>query len=136
MVFASTAIAPNSLSRGHWSECSPIAHAERAGIGYVHIVEGETGGERTATAEQLATLHAAFSGIYMANNGYDREMAMQAVEQGDADLVCMGRPFISNPDLVERLERDAPLNELDPDTLYGGGEEGYIDYPFLRDSAA
>ena len=48
----------------------------------------------------------------------------------------MGRPFISNPDLVERLERARPLNDIDPDTLYGGGAEGYTDYPFLQASAA
>lgn len=113
-----------------------IAHAERAGIAYVHIVEGETGGERTATAAQLSKLHAAFSGTYMVNNGYDREMALHTVEEGDADLVCMGRPFIANPDLVERLQADKPLNELDSDTLYGGGAEGYIEYPFLQASAA
>ncbi len=113
-----------------------IAHAERVGIAYVHMIEGETGGERTATAEQLSTLHAAFSGTCMVNNGYDREMALRAIEEGDADLVCMGRPFISNPDLVERLMDNKSLNELDPNTLYGGGAEGYIDYPFLQSSAA
>lgn len=115
---------------------SAIAHAERAGLAYVHMVEGETGGERTASAEQLAQLRAAFSGSHMVNNGYDREMALRAVEDGTGDLVCMGRPFIANPDLVERLKRDKPLNDLDPDTLYGGGAKGYTDYPFLQASAA
>lgn len=113
-----------------------IAHAERAGLAYVHVVEGETGGERTASPEQLAQLQAAFTGSYMVNNGYDREMALRVVEENNGDLVCMGRPFISNPDLVERLEDDKPLNDLDPDTLYGGGAKGYTDYPFLQTSAA
>ncbi|ASJ71441.1 alkene reductase [Granulosicoccus antarcticus] len=113
-----------------------IAHAERAGLAYMHIVEGETGGERTATTAQLATLRSAFSGKYMGNNGYDRSMAMRAIEDRDVDLVCIGRPFISNPDLVERFEIDAPLNSLDPDTLYGGAAEGYTDYPFMSEVTA
>ncbi len=108
-----------------------IGEAQRAGLAYIHLVEGETGGERTATPEQLATLKAAFEGAYMANNGYDRAMAMAAVEDGDADLVCFGVPYIANPDLATRLERDAPLNEPRPELFYGGGAEGYTDYPFL-----
>jgi N-ethylmaleimide reductase len=53
-----------------------------------------------------------------------------------ADLIAFGKPFISNPDLVERLKRAAPLNELDRATLYGGGEKGYTDYPTLAVSQA
>jgi N-ethylmaleimide reductase len=56
---------------------------------------------------------------------------MEAVAAGQADLVAFGRPFISNPDLVRRLREDAPLNELRADKLYGGGAEGYTDYPAL-----
>ena len=58
-------------------------------------------------------------------------LALQAVENGAADLVAFGRPFISNPDLVERLRRDAPLSPPDEKTFYGGGAEGYTDYPAL-----
>ena len=50
------------------------------------------------------------------------------------DLVAFGRAFISNPDLVERLKTGAPLNALNPATLYGGGAEGYTDYPALTDT--
>jgi N-ethylmaleimide reductase len=59
-------------------------------------------------------------------------MAIDVVERGDADLVALGRPFICNPDLVERLRRDAALNVLDAATLYGGGAKGYTDYPTLK----
>lgn len=113
-----------------------IGEAQRAGLAYIHLVEGETGGERTATPNQLATLKAAFDGAYMANNGYDREMAMRAVQDGDADLVCFGVPYIANPDLVRRFELDASLTEPRPDLFYGGGAEGYTDYPFLDEAAA
>ena len=55
---------------------------------------------------------------------------------GRADLIAFGRPFIANPDLVERLRASAPLNALDKDTLYGGGAKGYTDYPALARKAA
>ena len=67
----------------------------------------------------------------MVNNGYGRENANQAISIGAADLVAFGRPFISNPNLVRRLREDAPFNPLQEDKLYGGGAEGYIDYPTL-----
>jgi len=71
----------------------------------------------------------------MLNNGYDRALAEQKLQSGEADLIAFGRPFISNPDLVERLRQNAPLAELDASRLYGGGEQGYVDYPSLDSSA-
>lgn len=106
------------------------------GLAYLHLVEGQTGGPRDLPeGADLAALYALFDGVKMGNNGYDRASAIDAVATGAIDLVAFGRPFISNPDLVERLERDAPLNALDPDTLYGGNEKGYTDYPTLAESA-
>jgi N-ethylmaleimide reductase len=58
-------------------------------------------------------------------------MAIEALQSGSADLIAFGRPFISNPDLVERLRVGAPLAEIDKATLYGGGEKGYTDYPAM-----
>lgn len=102
------------------------------GLAYLHVVEGETGGARDSIAFDYAALRARFDGIWMANNGYDRQMAIDAVTSGRADLVSFGRLFIANPDLVERLKEDAPLNALmAPETLYGGGAHGYTDYPSL-----
>ena len=60
-----------------------------------------------------------------------RQMALDAVATGAADLVSFGRPFICNPDLVRRLRENAAWNALDPSTLYGGGAKGYTDYPTL-----
>ena len=54
----------------------------------------------------------------------------------EGDLIAFGRPFISNPDLVERLKRGAPLNAPDTTTLYGGAAKGYRDYPALGDAQA
>lgn len=107
------------------------------GLGYLHLVEGETGGTRELPeGANLAALRSLFDGVYMANNGYDRELAGNAVAAGDADLVAFGRPFIANPDLVERLAQESGLNALDPETLYGGGAKGYTDYPALETTIA
>jgi N-ethylmaleimide reductase len=101
-------------------------------LAYIHVVEGATQGERDFAPFDYAALRRSFSGAYVANNGYTREMAIEALAEGRADLVAFGRPFISNPDLVERLRLGAPLAPLDKATLYGGGARGYTDYPALE----
>lgn len=100
---------------------------------YVHVIEGATGGPRdVAPAFSFEELRRRFTGAWMVNNGYDAAMAEKTVESRAADLVAFGRPFIANPDLVERLKRGAPLAQLDQATLYGGGAKGYTDYPVLE----
>jgi N-ethylmaleimide reductase len=106
-----------------------VAELSRRKLGYLHVVEGATGGPRDNIPFDFQALRKSFSGAYIANNGYDRDMAIDAVATGRADLIAFGRPYISNPDLVERLRVGAPLNELDKATLYGGGAKGYTDYP-------
>ena len=102
-------------------------------LGYVHMIEGNTGGPRdTGRDFDFDSLRQRFPNTWMVNNCYTREMALAARAGNTADLIAFGRPFISNPDLVERLRSNAPLNELDPTTLYGGDEHGYTDYPFLN----
>ena len=100
-------------------------------LSYVHIVEGSTAGPRDFAPFDFKTMRAQFSGPWMVNNGYTRELAGDALGSGYADLVAFGRPFIANPDLVERLRTNAPLNPLNVEKMYGGGAEGYIDYPVL-----
>lgn len=103
---------------------------------YIHVVEGDTGGARDNLPFDYAALRQRFHGIWIANNGYDREMAINEIISGRADLVAFGRPFIANPDLVRRLREDAPLNALmGRETLYGGGPHGYTDYPLLPGEA-
>jgi N-ethylmaleimide reductase len=98
---------------------------------YLHVVEGATGGPRDIAPFDYASLRKRFGGAYMANNGYDFALASQVLAAGSADLIAFGKPFISNPDLVERLKTGAPLNEWDKATFYGGGAKGYTDYPAL-----
>jgi N-ethylmaleimide reductase len=105
-------------------------------LAYLHVIEGETGGTRTPEGKPFdyEALHGAFKGAWMVNNGYSRELALQTVADGKAELIAFGRLFISNPDLVRRLCDGAPLNDLQADKLYGGGAEGYTDYPMLTNS--
>lgn len=106
-------------------------------LAYIHIIEGATGGPRDLPERPFdyAALKAAYrtaggKGAWMVNNGYDKTLAEEAVKNG-ADLVAFGRPYIANPDLVERLRANAALNTPDKTTFYGGREKGYTDYPAL-----
>ena len=106
-------------------------------LAYIHIIEGATGGARELPDRPFdyAALKASYraaggKGAWMVNNGYDEALAEAAIESG-ADLVAFGKAFIANPDLVHRLRLSAPLNTPDKATFYGGGAEGYTDYPTL-----
>jgi 2,4-dienoyl-CoA reductase-like NADH-dependent reductase (Old Yellow Enzyme family) len=72
-----------------------------------------------------------FGGVYLANEGFTAGSARQAITSGHADAVAFGKPAIANSDLVERLRLNAPWNPPDPETFYGSGEKGYLDYPRL-----
>ena len=98
---------------------------------YLHVVEGATGGPRDIAPFDYAGVRKRFPGAYIANNGYDFDLATKVLEAGAADLIAFGKPFISNPDLVERLQKGAPLTAPDKATFYGGGAKGYTDYPTL-----
>ena len=104
---------------------------DRRRIGYIHVVEGATGGARNFAPFNYRNLRKAFGGAYIANNGYTRDLAAQTLLAGDADLIAFGRPFIANPDLVMRLRMGAELNAVDQATCFGGGAKGYNDYPTL-----
>jgi len=101
------------------------------GLAYLHVIEGDTGGAPVPPFDYLA-IKRLFGGIVIANNGFDKERANEAIGKARADLVAFGKPFIGNPDLVTRLYLDAPLSPLHRETLYGGAEQGYTDYPALR----
>lgn len=115
-------------------DSAPAAHfgyyaqeLSKLDLAYLHLLEGDM--SATVQAVDYRELRRRFGGTYIANNGYDRARAMAAIEQGTADLIAFGKPFIANPDLVTRLRRDLPLVPSDPATFYGGDERGYTDYP-------
>ena len=101
---------------------------------YLHVVEGATGGPRDVAPFDYASLRKRFKGAYVANNGYDLALAEKVLAAGEADLIAFGKPFIANPDLVERLKTGAELNKPDQATFYGGGAKGYTDYPTLAEA--
>ncbi len=111
-----------------------VAELDKLSPVYLHVIEGATGGPRDILPFDYAALRRRFRNTYIANNGYDLALAEAVLASNGADLVAFGHDFIANPDLVERLKRGAPLAAFNPDTLYGGGSEGYTDYPALNAS--
>ena len=107
-----------------------VAELNQFNLAYLHVIEGDVGGK--AQAFDFIALRKLFKNAYMANLGYDKARGNTAIASGHADVIAYGVPFIANPDLVERFRTDAPLNEADANTFYGGTEKGYIDYPFLN----
>jgi N-ethylmaleimide reductase len=102
---------------------------------YLHVIEGQTDGPRDFDPTfDFHALRRQFHGTYMANNGYSLGLAAESIAKGAVDLVAFGRPFIANPDLVERFHINAPLTSFDPTTNYGGGAKGYTDYPTMKNS--
>ena len=106
-------------------------------LAYIHIIEGATGGARDMPdrpfdypALQASYRAAGGKGAWMVNNGYDQKLAETAVQDGD-DLVAFGKLYIANPDLVARIRQGGPFNDGNKATWYGGGAEGYTDYPTL-----
>jgi N-ethylmaleimide reductase len=115
-------------------ECA-VAQLAPLKLAFIEVVEGATGGPRDVAPFDYAALRRRFAGAWIVNNGYQRQMAMDVVASGGADLVSFGRPYIGNPDLARRLREDAPLAAFDRKTLYGGGAPGYTDYPALGQGA-
>jgi N-ethylmaleimide reductase len=116
---------PQALYEHAVAELAPL------NLAFLHVVEGATGGPRDIAPFDYAALRAKFNGAWMVNNGYTRQMALDEIVEGRADLVAFGKLFIANPDLGQRLREDAPMNLLNTATLYGGGAAGYTDYPAL-----
>ncbi|KJC61494.1 N-ethylmaleimide reductase [Bradyrhizobium sp. LTSPM299] len=113
-----------------------VDHLNALKLTYIHVIEGATGGPRDIAPFDYASLRKRFKQAYIANNGYDFALANKVLESDAADLIAFGKPFISNPDLVERLKKGAPLNDWDKNTFYGGGAKGYTDYPTLKATEA
>jgi N-ethylmaleimide reductase len=102
-------------------------------LAYLHITEMGTENPGAAGPEfDIHSLRPLWHGVYMTNFNYSLEKANITIASGQADLISFGKLFIANPDLPLRFEKNAPLNEPEPDFFYSGGERGYIDYPFLN----
>jgi N-ethylmaleimide reductase len=110
-----------------------LQELNRFGLAYAHITQ--------VTAQDIA--HGAEAGVgpkelkpfwkgkIVSAGGFTLESGNKALAEGWADAIAFGVPFIANPDLPERIRRNAPLNKPDEASFYGGTEKGYTDYPFL-----
>jgi len=112
-----------------------IKELNRLNLAYVHIMDGLAFGfHKQGEPMTLAEFRAEYDGIIMGNCGYTWQTAEERLAAGHADLAAFGRPFITNPDLPERLRNNWPLNPADDMSLwYTPGAEGYTDYePYRR----
>ncbi|SDM74222.1 N-ethylmaleimide reductase [Daejeonella rubra] len=103
------------------------------GLAYIHLTEPFAPVDHItfAVTEVAKHFRPLYQGTLIINKGFTKETAIKVLEDGDADLVAFGVPFIANPDLVKRFETDAPLNQADQSTFYTPGARGYTDYPAL-----
>jgi N-ethylmaleimide reductase len=101
------------------------------GLLYLHLVDHSAMGAPPVPADFKARLRTAFNGLFIVSGGFDRATAEAALVEKRGDLVAFGRPFLSNPDLVERFRSGAALATPDMATFYTPGAKGYTDYPTL-----
>ncbi|MBO0360125.1 alkene reductase [Hymenobacter sp. BT186] len=109
------------------------------GLAYLHVIEALPGHPMAAKPGQepvAPALRGIFKGPFILNGGYTQETAEAALANNEADLIAFGVPYIANPDLVERYQQGAALNNPDQATFYGGDDKGYIDYPSLEEATA
>lgn len=101
-------------------------------IAYIHIAEADWEDAPEMSIEFKEAYRNSFKGTMIYSGKYTGQKAEIALQEGWADLIGFGRPFIANPDLPFRLQNDIPLNEPIKEKFFGGGAEGYTDYPFYE----
>lgn len=106
------------------------------GLAYIHLVDHSAMGAPEVGYAIKEKIQKAFGGTIILSGGYDRARAEKDLQEEKADLVAYGRPFLANPDLVERLKNESPLNQPDMSTFYTPGEKGYTDYPVYAEQEA
>lgn len=96
---------------------------------YLHVVDHSAMGAPEVPEELKLKMKKAFGGTFIYSGGLDKEAGEEKLQKDAHNLVAYGKPFLANPDLVTRYQEDAPLNEMDMNTFYTPGEQGYTDYP-------
>ena len=102
-------------------------------LAYVHLSDQKTLGAQAIPAGFIKAFRETYTGTLIIAGGFDKKRAEEYLQNNLADLIAFGRPFIANPDLVNRLLNDWPLNEVNRSVMYGGDEAGYTDYPVWPD---
>ena len=126
----------NSITHSHPIEqfTSLIEHLNEMPLTYVHLMKVPFPADKFPQypVDALETFGKISKHPIIANCGYTRETGEETLQKGLANLISYGTLFLSNPDLPKRFEIDAELNQADRATMYGGNDQGYIDYPFLN----
>lgn len=105
----------------------------RLGIAYIHLVDHSAMGAPVVPIELKKRIRDVFQNTIILSGGYDLQRAEADIESGLGDLIAFGRPFINNPDFVERLKNDSTLStDLHMDLFYTSDEKGYTDYPVYK----
>ncbi len=104
----------------------------KLGLLYIHIVDHSALGAPEVPSTIKTKIKKAFSGVIIASGGRDAKKGEEAIERGEGELVAFGRPYISNPDLLNRFKNDIKLTAPDLETFYTPGEKGYTDYPAAK----
>ena len=100
------------------------------GLVYIHLVDHSSMGAPIVEPKTVSAIRNNFKGTLILSGGYDAIRAEKDLSSGNADLVAFGKPFLANPDLVTKFQKNIPLANFDETTLYTPGEKGYTDYPF------
>jgi uncharacterized surface protein with fasciclin (FAS1) repeats len=136
-VFAPTDKAFAALPKGTVEQFLYVAEQlNQYNLGFLHIMDGLAFGfHELGEPVTLSEFRQVYQGLLMGNCGYTKEAAEAVIKKGDADLIAFGRPYISNPDLVERFANDWPLApEADMASWYNAdlGAQGYTSFPTYR----
>lgn len=110
-----------------------IEQINKRGLMYLHLSEPDWAGGKPYSTEFREKIRQAFDNTIIAAGGYTPEKAESLIEAGYIDAVAFGRDYIANPDLAQRIEKGAALNEQHPESFYGGDMKGYTDYPFMSE---
>lgn len=113
----------------HTTYIEAIKLLEEAGVAYLSIAEADWDNAPELPDDFRREVRQTFSGRIIYAGRYTAERGARMLDAGLADLIAFGRPFIANPDLPKRIANAWPLNAVDPSSMYGGTEKGYIDYP-------
>ena len=113
----------------HQTYIEAIKVLEQAGVAYLSIAEADWANAPDLPEAFRRDVRRSFSGRIIYAGLYDAARAARIIEAGLGDFIAFGRPFIANPDLPQRIANGWPLNKIDPASLYGGGAQGFTDYP-------
>ncbi|MEZ9936086.1 alkene reductase [Vibrio breoganii] len=105
---------------------------DKLNVVYVHIAEVDWEDAPETPKEFKTAVREAYKGVLIYAGRYDAEKGAEAIEENTTDMVGFGRPFISNPDLPNRIKKGYPLAPHNPETLFGGAEQGLTDYPVYQ----